>query len=301
MKKFALIFSVLIFTALQSFSQYYFYNDKYYDKNVLVEIGTSLGGMDCFTDLGKHTPVFKTMTLCGGFFGGIMVQDVWGLRFETTFGKVQAADSLNNGKAGTKLRNLNFTSSIKEFAVIGELHPLMLFDANNAAPLSPYILAGIGWFSFDPQTYYQGRWIDLQTLHTEGEGFAEYPNVHNYKLSQLNIPVGVGVKYELSPIVSLRGEFVYRFLFTDYLDDVSKNYIDPALFAKYLSPANAVLAQALYSRRNEIQPNYITTPGTERGDPHHNDSYYSFNIKLSVTLGRQRIWKRGHIISCSKK
>jgi hypothetical protein len=302
MKKFVFIFLMMIFISLRSFSQYYFYNDKYYDNNLLIEIGSSLGGMDCFTDLGKDTPLFKAMALCGGFYGGIIYHDILGVRLEATFGKVQAADSLNKGTASTRYRNLSFTSPITEFTLIGEIHPLTILNFRNGPPLlSPYILAGFGWFSFNPQTYYQGRWISLQPLHTEGEGFPEYPNVHNYSLSQPNIPVGAGIKYDFSPVVSLRGEFIYRFLFTDYLDDVSTNYIDPSLFAKYLSPANAALAEALYSRRNEIQPGYVTVPGSQRGDPRHNDTYYSFNIKLAVMLGRQKIQRRGHIMSCSKR
>ena len=35
----------------------------------------------------------------------------------------------------------------------------------------------------------------------------------------MNVPVGLGVRYELNSVLNLRAEFVYRVLFTDYLDD----------------------------------------------------------------------------------
>ena len=72
-------------------------------------------------------------------------------------------------------------------------------------------------------------------MHTEGEGFSEYPNVKNYKLNQIYFPLGIGARYDVSAIINLRAEIVTRFLTTDYLDDVSGRYVDPSVFANYLS------------------------------------------------------------------
>jgi len=149
-------------------------------------------------------------------------------------------------------------------------------------------MAGIGWFNFNPQANYNGLWIDLQPLHTEGEGFKEYPNHTPYRLSQINIPAGAGFKYELSEMFTIRGELIYRFLFTDYLDDVSTTYIDPTLFDKYLSPTEAAFAKILYSRQGEIKPGFVPAVGSIRGSPKHNDAYFSFNLKIGINLGRTR-------------
>ena len=65
---------------------------------------------------------------------------------------------------------------------------------NYPPAVSPYILAGIGYFHFNPQANLNDNYVDLQPLHTEGQGFAEYPNVKEYKLSQINFPVGIGSK-----------------------------------------------------------------------------------------------------------
>ena len=43
----------------------------------------------------------------------------------------------------------------------------------------------------------------------------------------MNIPMGAGIKYYASERINLSTELLYRKTFTDYIDDVSKNYIDP--------------------------------------------------------------------------
>ena len=40
-------------------------------------------------------------------------------------------------------------------------------------------------------------------LHTEGEGFAEYPDRKEYKLKQINFPVGAGIKYKIAENIML--------------------------------------------------------------------------------------------------
>jgi hypothetical protein len=67
----------------------------------------------------------------------------------------------------------------------------------------------------------------------------EYPERKEYKLTQLNFPLGAGIKLECSALLNLRLEILHRITRTDYLDDVSTRYIDPSLFQKYLSPNKA--------------------------------------------------------------
>ncbi len=165
------------------------------------------------------------------------------LRLEATIGNVEAYDSIlvkvKDNSQERYYRNLSFRSSIEEIALVAEFHPFYIFgdyDEDHYPPsVSPYVVAGIGYFHFNPQAKLNGQYVDLQPLHTEGEGFAEYPKVKNYKLSQFNFPLGIGARYDVSPIINLRAEIVTRFLQTDYLDDVSGRYIDPSVFANYLS------------------------------------------------------------------
>jgi len=165
------------------------------------------------------------------------------IRLEGTFGQVVGYDSILKSVASSTFgryeRNLSFKSKISEAQLAVEVHPLFFkkYDDEDPPRLSPYAVAGVGLFSFDPQAKLNGQWYSLQPLHTEGQGFAEYPDRKEYKLNQLNIIAGAGIKYELSPAFNLRFELIHRFLNTDYLDDASQtDYIDPTLFYNYLTP-----------------------------------------------------------------
>jgi hypothetical protein len=286
-------------------AQPYFLNDNYYYTPITFEFGGTVGAMNCLTDLGGKEGVGKQFTKdlnlgnsnasVGGYFT-TMYKSAVGLRLEANFGKVSAYDSVLSSVPKTDIararfnRNLNFQSTITEYACIAEIHPLYLFinyNLRDQAPpkFSPFLLGGIGFFSFNPQADINGRLIDLHPLSTEGQGFKEYPDRPVYKLRQTSIPVGAGFRYDVSPTVKIRGEFVYRMLSTDYLDDVSKTYIDPNLFDRNgLTDAQIFDAKLLYS-----QPTSGAGPGRRRGNPTNNDSFFSFNLKVGFVIGTQRI------------
>ncbi len=291
-------FSLLFFCAISAKAQYYYYDNNYYEKDVIWEIGASTGIMNCMTDVGgkkgsKLFPigqvVWKTSQLNASFYVTAMYQQLVGLRIEATWGGVAGADSLGEDPN----RNLSFRSAINEIAAVGEFHPLMLRYREMAPMFSPYITLGLGWFSFNPQTFYNGRWVDLQPLRTEGQLFRDAagtivnPN-KAYNLSQAAAIWGFGVKYDVSQLLTARLEFMYRQMFTDYLDDVSRVYIDNSLFAQNLTPEKATLAEALYKRAGE-KNGTIPPDGDIRGNSKSNDGFFSFNFKLGINLGRQKI------------
>lgn len=284
-------------------AQYYFYNDKYYDNAVTVEVGGKVGVMNSLTDLGGKKGIgkkfikdlnWKNAKASYGFYVLAMYQNMLGLRLEGTFGQVNAFDSILKDVKTTTFgryeRNLSFKSKIADFQLALEIHPLMFKDYDGEEPpsISPYGVIGVGYYSFDPQAKLNGQWYSLQPLHTEGQGFNEYADRAPYKLNQLNISAGLGVKYEISPMLNARLEFNHRILSTDYLDDVSTDYIDPNLFYNYLPVNLAAVAQQLYNRKGELNPSDVTNVGDQRGNPKNNDAYFTIEFKLGVTLGRQR-------------
>lgn len=283
----------------KGFSQYYYYNDNYYDNDLIFEAGAGIGGMNCITDIGgantdKTMYVneirMKNTSVSYSVFAGVMYKNFVGARLEATWGRVHAADQDITGKSSGNIisktnRNLSFRSNITEAALLAEFHPLMLLNYENGPPLfSPYAVGGIGWFSFNPETEYNGHFIALQPLHTEGQGFPEYKQVAPYKTSQMNIPLGMGIRYELSALLNLRVEFLHRVTFTDYLDDASSHkYVDPSVFIKNLNSVQAAYATALYNRSLDGK-----IPA-RRGNPNNNDAYMTLSLKLSVALGRQSV------------
>ena len=270
------LLAFFIFHSFLSHSQ----SESYDGKAVLLQFGVSGGAMNCITDLGGKSQVFKTMKPTGGFYIGAMYQRTIGARLELAWGNVTASDA-NAREAGVRGRNLSFASDISEISLLAELHPLNI-SPDFQFPVSPYLLAGIGSFSFNPYTKYKGATIFLPPLHTEGEGFAETGRP-DYKLSQMMIPVGGGLSYPITDLLTVKGELIYRFLNTDYLDDVSTTYIDPALFDQHLSAPLAAQAKALYFRGNEVNTAATVPVGRNRGSA-AKDGYYSVNIKLELNF-----------------
>lgn len=301
-----LFFSILLFLSFSAVkAQYYFYNGDFFENNLLIEVGGSVGGMNAFTDLGGRKGVGKKFVkdfnarntrLEGGIFVGAMYKNSVGVRLEATFGKVTAYDSILKKVApttnGRYERHLEFKSPITELAFLVELHPFEMFgnygEDKFPPEVSPYLVGGIGYFHFNPQATLNGGLVDLRPLHTEGQGFAEYPKVKEYSLNQVCFPLGMGARYDISSAINVRVEFLWRILTTDYLDDVSGKYIDPAVFANYLSGYQ--LNQAILLNDRHIPGAKYSTahPGGVRGNPKNNDSYITLSLKLGLTIGRDR-------------
>ncbi|MEO6135745.1 MAG: hypothetical protein ABIP35_11370 [Ginsengibacter sp.] len=295
-----LIFLFLLMSGSQVKAQYYFYNGDYYEADFTYEVGGSFGFMNAMTDLGGRNGLGKkglkdfniqTTDICGGLFFSVMFQNTIGLRVEGTFGRVSGYDSIlkKPDEQERFLRNLSFRSPIAEVVLVGEFHPFEMFvnynEDRHPPVVSPYLLAGIGYFHFKPQAKINGNYVDLQPLHTEGQGFPEYPNVKEYKLNAWNFPLGIGARYDLSPILNVRAELLFRALSTDYLDDISGRYIEPSVFANHLSGIDLTHAILLNDRH---KPGAQTAhPGGIRGKD-RTDSYLTFSFKLGLTLGRER-------------
>lgn len=297
---------VLLAFSKSATAQYYFYDDDYYDTPVLFEVGASVGAMNCLTDIGGAKGIGKRFVkdlnlgktnVCGGIFINAIYKNAVALRLEGTFGNISANDNVLSKVSPFDIayqrynRNTNFRSKISEVSLMLELHPLFIFinyqDRESDPPkLSPYLLAGVGYYSFNPQSQLKnGSWVDLQPLSTEGQGFTKYTDLKTYKLQQMNFPIGLGLKYELSDLVNLRGEFLYRVLQTDYLDDVSTTYSDPLWYTDYFTGTK--LSNALEMRDRQIDK--VTGPGGKRGSPKQKDAYFTMNLKLSLNIGRQRV------------
>ena len=279
----------------------------YYNSAITYEAGICIGPMNSLTDIGGRRSFgrrgprdlnIKSTTLFGSIYGLAAYNHFLAFRLEGTIGSIKSNDSLlapvkpPNGALGRYTRNLSFRSPIYELSLTAEFHPIDFFG--NADPqtyppaLSPYVIAGVGLFHFNPQASLNGKWIDLHPLHTEGEGFSEYPNSREYKLTKLNVPLGIGISFEVSSSFNIRVEYISRITFTDYLDDVHGKYIDPAIFQKYLSGENLSNALALNNRgRADALPSETTArPGGTRGNPLNNDSYFTLNFKIGYAFGR---------------
>jgi len=287
-------------------AQYYFLNDRFYDNDWIVEAGGTMGIMNALTDLGGNKGIGKpflkdlnleTTNLSGGVYFTGMYRSLIGVRLEACFGQVEGADSLlkdiRTSTFGRFERNLSFKSKISDVQVGVEFHPLFLprylSGEGDPPPFSPYVLAGVGFFAFEPKAELNGQWYSLQPLRTEGQGFPQYRDRKPYSLQQRNYHVGAGVRMELTNFIVARIEIDHRILTTDYLDDVSQDsYIEPTLFAQHLLPGRAAIASQIFFRSDELNPPDAFSVNYQRGNPRNKDSYFTLQLKLGVMLGRQR-------------
>jgi hypothetical protein len=276
--------------------------------NFKVEAGLNFGPTFFLGDLGGHhgygTTFLKDLNLPltkmqQGAFISFYPNDWIGFRFAAEKTYVEGDDNQITTTGVNELyrkeRNLDFKSDILEAYGAIEIFPLMLFNSNSDVEyepkLRPYFFAGVGVFHFNPMGSLTQNgvttWYALQPLHTEGEGFAEYPDRKQYSLTQANIPMGGGLKYFVSDRMNISLEVLYRKTFTDYIDDVSTTYIDPNLFDKYLLPQNAAIAKQIYDKTYNVlvagEPRFA--PGDQRGDVKDKDAYFSILLKVGVRLG----------------
>jgi hypothetical protein len=190
------------------------------------------------------------------------------------YGSVQAEDA-RSGEDNQVLRNLSFRSQIIEFAGLLHFNFFNYEIGNPETPATPYIFGGIGLFRFNPKADFQGEWIALQPLGTEGQGSPVYADRKQYSLMGANIPFGFGVKFHAFNRLGFSLEWGLRKTFTDYLDDVSTTYADPdVLFATHGELA-AILAD-----RSLVNPGKINA-GRQRGNSTNKD-WYSF-AGLTIT------------------
>ena len=179
------------------------------------------------------------------------------------------------GSSSMQQRNLNFRSKIFDW----ELGAQYNFLSFNDKWWTPYVFAGIGFFHFNPYTNDSaGNKTYLKPLSTEGQGFM--PGIKNYKLTQFSIPFGFGAEYSLNEDMRLGLEFGYRKTFSDYLDDVSTNYVDESA----LLAARGQKAVDLAWRGDEKNGGAYPSPGIARGNPKLKDAYYYLAITYTVRL-----------------
>jgi len=279
---------------------YFAYSTGEYEPYLVLEAGVTAGIMNGVTDLQGNPrsyqgPLAGITLLKSSFTAGLYCIGTWknryGFRIEVNYGHIQNYDSLlSNATAKSAIgryeRNLNFKSHITEISVAAEFHIPAVFQNYERPPnrLSPYFLIGISYFSFNPQGYTADGWVDLHPLRLEGQGFAEYPERKEYDLHAFSLPLGFGIRYDLSPKITLRFEANKRTADTDYVDDVHEpNWVDPNLFANYLSPSQAALARQLYNRSTIHTPPRDTRP---RGHPVENDAYWTTTFKIGIHLNR---------------
>jgi hypothetical protein len=246
-------------------------------KEKCVEVGVFLGGSYYIGDLNP-TRHFDQFTHPGG---GVVFRYNFNPRLAVRgnflLGSIEAHDEFSPSSYQQQ-RNLSFQSKITELSGQLEFNFLNYEIGIDKSRFTPFVFGGIGCFQFDPQGQYQDSWVSLRSLSTEGQGL---PGGYGkpYKLFQVCLPFGVGIRLNVAKNMSLGIEWGMRKTFTDYLDDVSTNYYNPALLKEYKGEIAVVMAD----QSKGMDAGY-SNAGRQRGNPTNKDWYSFAGATLTIRL-----------------
>jgi hypothetical protein len=250
------------------------------------EIGFFGGGMYYLGDLNPlHN--FKNTYLAGSIFLRQNLSQRLNMRYMVSYGTVSGNDA-HSTNAWDRNRNLSFYSRIIETSAILEINFLPFVPGDKKKYYAtPYLMYGLGIFKMNPMSKAaNGEVYELQPLGTEGQGSA-LNSKNKYRLTQLCIPIGIGFKGNLTEHLILGFEYTIRKTFTDYLDDVSGNYVDPDLLSKYNGP----LAASFADRSLDNSSTHFI--GSNRGNSNFKDWYATAGIYLAIKLGNKNVCNMG--------
>lgn len=195
----------------------------------------------------------------------------------------------------------------------------------------PYVYAGGSVFHHNPQGRVPatdlnnvpfpnaGEWVDLQPLGTEGQ-FSKLDKtdanygIKPYSRIQVALPIGAGLRIRWNQTMDIWFELSFRYLFTDYIDDVSRNYVD-------LGVLKSDLARSMSYRTNELGPpspsyDYVGRDGKTytvlagygseqtgnfRGGGKDNDILMFTTVRLTHIVGKTHKGKSRYVPSSAER
>jgi hypothetical protein len=225
-----------------------------------------------------------------------------------SYARVAGSDRLTNELA-RRNRDLEFRSDIWElsaqfeYALIEEHIKGRYIRGKTKFPVHIYLFGGIGFLHFNPKSRvnFEGPWIALQPLGTEGQGLEG--GGKKYIRYTMCIPVGIGFKYPITNQWHIGLEYGLRKTFSDYIDDVSGVYFDrgkirdargnqamyfadPASYDTPYSPDKPAFSSKtdVYSADGRKRISGATNPGQRRGNSSKDDFYMLANLSVSYKL-----------------
>ena len=245
------------------------------------EFGVGVGAGHYFGDLNTRAQLNRPKIAAGIFFRKNFGNYI-ALRVAGNFAQLGYSDRYNEENEFMRRRNLSFNTNIWEFAVQGDFNFYRFMPGEPDFRFTPYITLGAGLFSYDPYAYLNDEKHYLRPLGTEGQGDTSYPDRKPYSSMAFSIPFGVGLKYSINERINIGFEVLHRFTNTDYLDDVSKTYVDPVIFPPNPdgSPSPAFLLQ---DRSYETGP-LIGGKDVQRGNSKQKDQFVTAMFFVSFNL-----------------
>lgn len=230
------------------------------------EVGLAGGASNYHGDLAYNIQLHESKASAGAFYR-YNFNEHWAMRPMLSYLQITGADS--NFQDYT-LRNLSFRNRMVEVSQIFEYNFQPFSQSHIHENTTFYTLLGISVVKHEPEAYLNGEWHKLRTVTTENQP---------YKLLQVTVPFGAGIKHALTKNWIVGIEVNWRRTFTDYLDDVSTIYPD----LNELRDTKGELAAQLADRSWEVSEDGMprSSAGETRGDPNLTDWYFNGMITFS--------------------
>lgn len=286
-----ILLAALLSAPLLSRAQYYWeFGGGIGVANLLGEMGgDELDRRDFVSDM-KLT---QTRQAAHGFVR-YKLTPIFSIKSGINYMTVRGADSLSRN-IGRNTRNLDFRNNMIEayaefqyfFFEINDLGRTYRYKDNFRA----YLGVGVGALYHNPQAFYQGDWVNLRPLMTEGS---------RYTAVTMTFPASAGFYFTINKKYRLGWNLCWRTTLSDYLDDVSDRYVDPSLLS---SPLAIALANRAIVNDADPAAFFSHAPGEKRGDPTHRDSFLTSNVEFSYVLrGKSAIYrsKYSHVFKGQK-
>lgn len=269
-----------------------------------IEFGITLGAANYMGDLSKLVD-FKETHPMGGLICRFNYSDFITLRGSAVYSRLSGKDENYSDDPKRNARNLSFRSPLVEFSGTVEYNIFGFGETQRETPGSPFLFAGVAVYKFNPKAQFiyhpeadlandptgatpvhhpdlavfDKQWVELQPLATEGQETTKFNERKRYALTQISIPLGVGYKKQFDDFWAWGIEFGVRKTFTDYIDDVSLDYVDEQI----VEGNNGRLAAAMRDRAPE--KGFVQFDnGMSRGTSKANDWYMFLNFTLTRKL-----------------
>lgn len=299
-------------------------------ENAYSMIGFSLNALNYYGDLAPTQSRLSTNVGLTRPAIGLILSHRFGPRYSVTgtfmYGGIRGSD-VESADPGDEIdvsryyRNMSFRNRIKELSFVASMD---LFENQNTyltrVQWTPYAFAGFSVFHHNPQgraPEFQvdgvtplaeaGEWVNLRSLGTEGQhsdlrDTDANHGIKPYSSIQFAIPFGLGVRYKLNQLMDVAFEVGFRYTFTDYLDDVSRNYVDLGVFGdNELARAMSYRSNELPGAADRVKPyvstvdgkTYYVVPGygeeraeNIRGNKDDKDTFMVTTLKLTYVFGK---------------
>lgn len=212
-----------------------------------------------------------------GTFTRFRFHPLFAVQASFDWNRIQGTDDDSDSRS-RQGRNLSFVNDLMHLSTKFEFYPQVLavsdvgYRGRYRLDYQTYFFSGLGAVYNNPKAEYEGQKVKLRKLMTEGV---------SYSPVALTIPFGGGFFFTYKKVHRFGFEYVWNLTFTDYLDDISTVYADPATMSG--DPLAPILANR-YDGNGDIPGWEQYEPGSPRGNATDKDNFMSMTISYSYLI-----------------